>query len=84
MKQTSFSFQALRRTGRFWSALVFGLLVLLLGLALLGGGLWLLALGGSGYYALAGIALVGAAGGVFAGAAWGLWLYLASCLLTWA
>jgi quinoprotein glucose dehydrogenase len=35
-----------------------GLLLLLIGLALVGGGAWLVALGGSAYYLLAGVALV--------------------------
>ena len=46
-----------------WVAIVFALLLILLGLAILVGGVWLIALGGSWYYALAGLGLI--ASGVF-------------------
>jgi len=38
--------------------IVFAILLLLLGVVLLGGGLWLVSLGGSLYYTIAGIALI--------------------------
>jgi quinoprotein glucose dehydrogenase len=58
-------------------------LLALIGLALLVGGLWLIGLGGSWYYALAGIGLIAAGIGLLAGSAWGVWLYLLTYVLTW-
>ncbi|WP_343038681.1 PQQ-binding-like beta-propeller repeat protein [Skermanella pratensis] len=47
--------------GRPFAPMAMGILLLLMGLALAGGGVWLIALGGSWYYAVAGAALLLAA-----------------------
>ena len=60
------------------------LLFALMGLGLLGGGVWLIALGGSWFYALAGLGLLATAGFLAAGRPLALWLFaalLASTLL---
>ncbi len=46
----------------YWWALFVGVVVLLIGLALVGGGAWLVALGGSWYYLIAGLGLMLAGG----------------------
>ncbi|MFV0408412.1 MAG: membrane-bound PQQ-dependent dehydrogenase, glucose/quinate/shikimate family [Paracoccus sp. (in: a-proteobacteria)] len=65
---------------------LFGLLLGLIGLILAGGGLYLITLGGSWYYAIAGLLILFAALRVFRGEAAGLYLYLAVFLGTvvWA
>ncbi|SNS72974.1 MULTISPECIES: membrane-bound PQQ-dependent dehydrogenase, glucose/quinate/shikimate family [unclassified Azospirillum] len=66
--------------------LLLGLLLALIGLALTGGGGWLLALGGSPYYLAAGIGLLLAGGLIVTGRAAGAWLYILVFLgtLAWA
>lgn len=44
-----------KQPGRRWGGLIIALLLGLIGLLLTGGGIWLLSLGGSAYYAIAGI-----------------------------
>lgn len=63
-----------------------GILILLTGLATTVGGVWLLALGGSLYYALAGIALLVTAALLFMRRAEALWVYAALLAVTliWA
>ena len=65
---------------------LFGLLLGVIGLALAGGGIYLITLGGSWYYAIVGVLILLAAIGTFRGQAAGLYLYLAVFLGTvlWA
>src|SRR6185369_10223491 len=63
------------RQDSFMTAIVSGILVGLVGLALLVGGAWLGALGGSLYYLLAGIGLLVAAGLLVARRRAALWVY---------
>lgn len=58
-----------------WSLTVLSISIALLGLVLLVGGVWLIALGGSWYYALAGLALVGSGIMLFQRRVAGAWLY---------
>ncbi|MET3593700.1 quinoprotein glucose dehydrogenase [Mesorhizobium shonense] len=62
------------------------LVLLLIGLALGGGGIWLVSLGGSWYYAIAGLAFLVTAFLIFRRRSTGLWLYAAFVLgtLCWA
>lgn len=65
---------------------VTGAVLVLMGLPLLGGGAWLIVLGGSPYYALAGLGFLATGGLLFAGSAAALWVYAAVLLgtLGWA
>ncbi|HHY48584.1 MAG TPA: membrane-bound PQQ-dependent dehydrogenase, glucose/quinate/shikimate family [Alphaproteobacteria bacterium] len=78
----------IRRAHRIQSAYLWLLSVVIFvaGLLLAAGGIWLLSLGGSWYYALAGLGLVVTGTLLFRGQIMGLWLYLAIFLLTiaWA
>jgi len=69
-----------------WLTVALGVVVLIFGLPILAGGLWLISLGGSWYYLFAGIGLV--ASGVFLlrTSLFGFWIYLATYLGTvvWA
>lgn len=71
-----------RSVGRFLLALV----LLLVGLALGGGGAWLIALGGSAYYAIAGALCLASAWGLWKRKAWAPWPYalLLAGTLAWA
>ncbi|MDX8445042.1 glucose/quinate/shikimate family membrane-bound PQQ-dependent dehydrogenase [Mesorhizobium captivum] len=62
------------------------LVLLLIGLALGGGGIWLVSLGGSWYYAIAGLAFLVTAFLIFRRRSTGLWLYAAFVVgtLCWA
>src|SRR5690606_21554473 len=60
-----------------WLPLVLGIVFGLIGLALAAGGAWLLALGGSAYYAIAGIALCVTAVLLLRGRPSAVWLYAA-------
>ena len=82
MQQRSSS--AFRRTTGGWLAIAFGVLLLLFGIAMFLGGVWLIALGGAWYYTVAGIGFMAAALGLFVGAAWGLWVYFLTYVFTWA
>ena len=70
----------------FWWRVLFGILLVLLGMMLGGGGAWLIALGGSGYYLIAGLALIAAGALTIRGSIGGFWLYLVTWLgtLGWA
>jgi quinoprotein glucose dehydrogenase len=65
---------------------IFGVFVALLGLPLVVGGVWLIALGGSFYYLLAGLGLIGSGVMIFRLRSLGAWIYLGLFLLTfvWA
>lgn len=65
-----------------WILMVYAVILVLLGLPLLIGGAWLVALGGSVYYIIAGIGLIAAGIFLFRARMVGLWLYLATFLLT--
>ncbi|MGK7870299.1 membrane-bound PQQ-dependent dehydrogenase, glucose/quinate/shikimate family [Falsiroseomonas sp. E2-1-a20] len=66
--------------------LILGFLLLLMGIALAGGGAWLIALGGSWYYALSGLALLAAGGLLWRRNPAALWVYalLTAATLAWA
>lgn len=72
------------RTGADWGLLVLGALLAVIGLPLVIGGVWLIALGGSWYYALAGLALVASGAFIALGRLLGAWIYLGLYLLTLA
>jgi quinoprotein glucose dehydrogenase len=65
---------------------ILGAVLLLPGVVLLGGGAWLLALGGSGYYAIAGLALVLTGSLVYRRSPMALWVFAAlfAGSLVWA
>ncbi|MBP2295058.1 glucose/quinate/shikimate family membrane-bound PQQ-dependent dehydrogenase [Azospirillum rugosum] len=67
-------------------AVASGAVIGLLGLALAGGGVWLVALGGSWYYALAGVGLLTTGGLLIARRSRALWVYAAvvAGTLAWA
>lgn len=69
-----------------WLLLVFAIILIILGLILAAGGLWLVTLGGSWYYLIAGIGLVLSGGLMAKDSLSGAWLYLAVLLGTviWA
>ena len=73
-----------RRTAGGWLAIAFGVLLLLFGITIFLGGIWLIALGGAWYYTIAGAGFIAAALGFLVGAAWGVWIYLLTYVLTWA
>src|SRR3954469_1489452 len=66
--------------------LVMGILILLMGLALAVGGVWLIALGGSWYYAIAAAALLSTGFLLIAGRPSALWVYalLVAGTLAWS
>ncbi|WP_353474019.1 glucose dehydrogenase [Salipiger sp. H15] len=59
-----------------WGVKLLGWICVLFGLVLLAGGVWLILLGGSWYYALAGLGLVGTGVLLNRGSMAALWLYL--------
>ena len=65
---------------------IFGILLMVIGLPLAAGGVYLLTLGGSWYYFLAGLGLVLSGLYLFRGLMTGVWIYLAVLVLTliWA
>ena len=63
-------------------ALAVSVLMLLLGVALCGGGAWLIALGGSWYYLAAGLAMLAVAAGLVRGRPLALWIFAALLLAT--
>ena len=69
-----------------WIAALFAFVLLVVGVLLLAGGIWLLALGGSWYYAIAGIGILASAVLIFIGSVAGLWVYFITYALTiaWA
>ncbi len=65
-----------QRSSVGWGVKLLGWGCVLLGLVLLAGGLWLISLGGSWYYALAGLGLVLSGALLNRGSLKALWLYL--------
>jgi quinoprotein glucose dehydrogenase len=66
-----------------WLVGIFSLVLVLLGVLLTAGGLWLVVLSGSPYYLLAGIGVVISGVLMFAGRTSAVWLYLVIYVLTW-
>jgi quinoprotein glucose dehydrogenase len=62
---------------------IFAVVLIALGAVIFAGGVWLIALGGSWYYALAGAGLVISGIGLWRGEAWGVWVYLIVYAATW-
>lgn len=81
--QPILSHQPWRRTAGGWLAFAYGVILLLFGITMFLGGIWLIALGGTWYYTIAGIGFIGAAIGLFLGAVWGAWVYLVTYVFTW-
>ncbi|SMD12768.1 hypothetical protein SAMN06297251_1334 [Fulvimarina manganoxydans] len=74
------------RDGAFFWTMLVALLALAFGLPILGGGVYLIWLGGSWYYAIAGFGLVATAIALFAQSMSAFWLYLLTYIGTviWA
>ncbi|WP_245944963.1 membrane-bound PQQ-dependent dehydrogenase, glucose/quinate/shikimate family [Pelagibacterium lacus] len=70
----------------FWLTMALACLLVLFGLPILGGGAWLIALGGSWYYLLAGIGLLVTAWFLFRRSMLAVWIYLLTFIgtLIWA
>ncbi|MFD2648467.1 membrane-bound PQQ-dependent dehydrogenase, glucose/quinate/shikimate family [Devosia albogilva] len=70
----------------YWAVLVLALVMAVFGLPIFAGGIWLITLGGSWYYALAGLGLVVSAFFLFRHSMAGVWIYLLTFLgtLIWA
>ncbi|WMT91181.1 PQQ-binding-like beta-propeller repeat protein [Pelagibacterium sp. H642] len=75
-----------RRGFGFWAAMVIGAIVLIFGLPIFGGGIWLAALGGSWYYIFAGLGLLLTAFFLFRRSMLAVWVYLVTFIGTvaWA
>ena len=75
-----------RRGFGFWAAMVIGAVVLIFGLPIFGGGIWLAALGGSWYYIFAGLGLLLTALFLFRRSMLAVWIYLVTFVGTvaWA
>lgn len=76
----SSSFETRERGAGFWYAAILGAVLILTGAVLLGGGIWLMALGGSWYYAIAGAGLIASGAFLIRQERLGVWIYVA----TWA
>lgn len=70
----------------YWSVVALAVIMALFGLPILAGGIWLLTLGGSFYYAVAGLGLLVSAYFLFRHSITGVWIYLATFVFTliWA
>lgn len=70
----------------YWAVVVLAAVMVLFGVPILAGGIWLITLGGSWYYALAGLGLVAAAWFLFRQSIAGVWIYLLTFVgtLIWA
>ncbi len=60
----------------YWAVTVLAAIMVVFGLPILAGGIWLITLGGSWYYALAGLGLLVSAWFLFRHAMLGVWIYL--------
>jgi len=69
-----------------WATVILAVVMAVFGIPILGGGVWLIALGGSWYYAFAGLGLVVSAYLLFRHSIGGVWVYLATFAgtLIWA
>ncbi len=74
------------RSAGGWAVVGLGVLLVLVGLPLVVGGVWLIVLGGSWYYTLAGLGLVASGGLIALRRELGAWIYVAVYVLTliWA
>ena len=72
--------------GRRWGAMIVGILIGVIGVVLAVGGIWLIALGGSPYYAITGLAMIGSGVLLFRQSKLGVWIYVAifAWTLLWA
>ena len=70
----------------YWGTIVLAVVMVLFGLPILLGGLWLITLGGSWYYAFAGLGLLASAWFLFRHEMTAVWIYLATYIGTviWA
>ncbi len=70
----------------YWATAFLATVLVLCGLPLLAGGLWLIALGGSWYYAIAGIGLLATSWYLYQTSMMAVWAYLATYIFTvvWA
>ncbi|RUT34881.1 membrane-bound PQQ-dependent dehydrogenase, glucose/quinate/shikimate family [Arsenicitalea aurantiaca] len=77
---------AARRGFSFWALLALAIIVIGFGLPIAAGGVWLITLGGSWYYAIAGLGLIVSGVLIFRRDIIGVWLYLAVYVgtLAWA
>lgn len=75
-----------RRGFGYWAVMVLALVMMVFGLPILAGGIWLITLGGSWYYAFAGLGLVVASYFLFRHSIIGVWAYLVTFVYTlvWA
>jgi quinoprotein glucose dehydrogenase len=82
----TFSTSSQPRPSGNWATIVFGIILVLLGILILAGGAWLIALGGSWYYLLAGIGLIVSGALILAARPIGVLLYILTYVLTaiWA
>ena len=60
----------------YWAVMVLAAVMVLFGLPIFAGGVWLIALGGSWYYALAGLGLLVSDWFLFRHSMLGVWIYL--------
>lgn len=74
------------RGAGFWLTMVLAMVIVIFGLLIFGGGVWLAILGGSWYYALAGVGLLLTAFFLFRRSVAGVWMYLLTFAgtLAWA
>ena len=68
----------------YWATIALAVVMALFGLPILAGGVWLIALGGSWYYAFAGLGLLVSAYFLFRHSINGVWVYLVTFLATLA
>jgi len=80
------AFRTAGQSVAFWLTMVLGAILIIFGLPILGGGVWLITLGGTWYYAIAGLGLVVSGGLMIARSMAAVWIYLLTWLFTlvWA
>lgn len=80
------SLTSLKRGFGYWWAIGLGAAMVILGLPIVAGGIWLMALGGTSYYVVAGIGLIASGVLIARHQMAGIWIYLATWLITicWA
>ena len=72
------------RGAGYWAMAVVAAVLILFGIPIFAGGIWLIALGGSWYYAIAGIGLIASGALMLRRNIAGLWVYLATYVFTLA